>query len=310
MRVVRYRDGAAVATGVADGDDGGGVDISQPLAEAGGLIRLLGADAPADRLRELVSAARSAGAEQPALDGLTLLAPLEPPTVLCAGQNYAAHVKEKPGFPFSWNGPAHFIKLPQTIIGSGAEVPYPHGVSDKLDYEGELAFVIGKPGRHIAAADAWDHVAGYTVINDMALRDWQVRLLDEGASSVSLLGVSKNFDGSTPIGPWLVTADDIPDAHALRVQCIVNGIVRQDDNTANFVLGIPEIIEFFSRFLTLETGTVIATGACGGTAWGMDPELGGQWPKPEGIEDPYLQPGDRVDCVVEGVGTLTNTIGR
>jgi 2-keto-4-pentenoate hydratase/2-oxohepta-3-ene-1,7-dioic acid hydratase in catechol pathway len=240
---------------------------------------------------------------------VALCAPLTPPTVLCAGQNYAAHVSEKPGFPFSWNGPAHFIKLPQTIVGHGATIPYPHGVSEKLDYEVELAVVIGRPGRHIAAQDAWRHVAGYTVINDLALRDWQVRLLDEGASSVSLLGVSKNFDGSTPIGPWLVTADDVRDPHALHVQCLVNGIVRQDNNTANFVLGIPEVIAFFSRFLTLLPGTVIATGACGGTAWGMDPELGGTWPKPEGVDNPYLQSGDRVDCVVEAVGTLTNFIG-
>ncbi len=311
MRIVQFEGQSGVETGVVADD--GVVGIGAQLAASGGggdpLIALLAGDDPAGALGTAEAAARSAGVAPVPLDSLTLRAPLQPPTVLCTGQNYAAHVDEKPGFSFSWNGPAHFIKLPQTIIGSGAEIPYPHGFSDKLDYEGELAFVIGKPGRHIAPEDAWDHVAAYTVINDCALRDWQVRLLDDGASAVSLLGVSKNFDGSTPIGPWLVTADAVPDPHALRVQCLVNDIVRQDDNTANLVHGIPEIVAFFSRFLTLVPGTVIATGACGGTAWGMDPELGGTWPKPDGVDNPYLQPGDRVDCVVEGVGTLTNVIG-
>lgn len=311
MKVVRFERTEGVAVGVVEDD--GVVDVTAELgpADRAGdpLIALLAGAEPAAALRAAASAARAAGAVPVPIEGLVLSAPLSPPSVLCAGQNYAGHVHEKPGFPFGWGGPAHFFKLPQTIIGSGATVPYPHGVSDKLDYEGELAVVIGKPGRNIAAEDAWGHVAGYTVINDLALRDWQVRLLDGGASAVSLLGVSKNFDGATPIGPWLVTADEVADAHALRVQCLVNGVVRQDDNTANFVLGIPQILAFFSRFLTLQSGTVVATGACGGTAWGMDPELGGTWPKPAAVDDPYLHPGDRIDCVVEGVGTLTNIIG-
>ena len=181
------------------------------------------------------------------------------------------------------------------------------GVSDKLDYESELAVVIGKPGKDISPENAFDHVYGYTIINDMALRDWQVRNFADG-TGVSLLGVSKNFDCAAPLGPAIVTKDEIRYPHALRVQCLVNGIVRQDNNTANLVHDIPRIIEFFSRFLTLLPGTVIATGACAGTAWGMDPELAGTLPKPEGVDDPYLHPGDRVDCIVEGVGTLSNTI--
>jgi 2-keto-4-pentenoate hydratase/2-oxohepta-3-ene-1,7-dioic acid hydratase in catechol pathway len=310
MRVVRFvagDGGPRVGVQAADGV----VDVSEHLPAVVGdaLIALLASDDPAGGLSDAESAARAAGVAPVALDGLQLLGPLAPPTILCTGQNYVAHVKEKPGFPFSWNGPAHFLKLPQTVVGHGAVVPYPYGVSDKLDYEGELAFVIGRGGRHIAPENAWEHVAAYTVINDMALRDWQVRLLENGASSVSLLGVAKNFDSGCPLGPCLVTPDEITDPHALRVQTIVNGIVRMDDNTANFVLDIPQMVAFFSRFLTLEPGTVIATGACGGTAWGMDHDLGGTWPLPEGVTDPYLRTGDHVDCVVEGIGTLSNTIG-
>jgi 2-keto-4-pentenoate hydratase/2-oxohepta-3-ene-1,7-dioic acid hydratase in catechol pathway len=311
MKLVRFsvegRTGAGVVEGdevvdVTDGLCGMGVDIGanadlRPLLEKGD-----------DGVELLQSATESAALRHP-LASVRLLAPVEPPALICTGQNYRSHVDEKPKLPIDWGGPTHFFKLSQTVAGPGDVIRYPRETT-KFDYESELAIVIGRAGKDVAAADAYDHVFGYTVINDMSMREWQVRLLPDG-NAVYLLGVSKNFDDAAPLGPWIVTRDEVPDVHALRVQCIVNGVVRQDDNTRNLIYTIPRIVEFFSRFLTLAPGTVIATGACGGTAWGMDPEYGGVWPRPDGLEgDPYLRPGDRVDCIVEGVGTLSNVIGE
>jgi 2-keto-4-pentenoate hydratase/2-oxohepta-3-ene-1,7-dioic acid hydratase in catechol pathway len=313
MRVVRFDKDGTACVGVLSRDGQELIDVAAALglsaAEVGtDATSLVGqGEAGLSLLSRALGEAERTGVGRSPLAGVTLLPPLVPPTILCAGQNYVDHVEEKPAMPFDWGGPANFLKLPQTVIASGAPIVYPHGLTTKLDYEGELAVVIGRAGRDISVDDALDHVYGYTVINDMALRDWQVRILADG-SMVSLLGTSKNFDCGCPLGPALVTKDEIPDAHALRVQCLVNGITRQDNNTSNLVRGIPEIIEFFSLFLTLLPGTVIATGACGGTGWGMDPELAGAWPKPEGVDDPYLHPGDRIDCIVEGVGTLSNIV--
>jgi 2-keto-4-pentenoate hydratase/2-oxohepta-3-ene-1,7-dioic acid hydratase in catechol pathway len=317
MKLVRFLEDGAPRVGVV-ADDNTVLDVGDALGAESGLsvgaradvVPLIArGDAGIEQLRAAVSAAQSGPTEPRPLAAVTLLAPVEPPTILCTGQNYAAHVDEKPAMPFGWGGPAHFLKLPQTVIGPEDQINYPSALTSKLDYESELAVVIGAAGKDISPDRAYEHVFGYTVINDLALREWQVRQLADG-SAVSLLGVSKNFDTAAPLGPWIVTRDEVPDAHKLRVQCVVNGVVRQDDNTKNLVLGVPGILEFFSRFLTLRPGTVIATGACGGTAWGMDPEYGGVWPRPEGlVGDPYLHPGDRVDCIVEGIGTLSNPIG-
>jgi 2-keto-4-pentenoate hydratase/2-oxohepta-3-ene-1,7-dioic acid hydratase in catechol pathway len=304
MRLLRFASDLGPRLGaLLDGGENV-VDLSDAFAGKS-LNDLLGeGEEGLDRLRRAADAARASA--RPAAS-LTLLAPVDAPTILCAGENYGGHLDEKPRMPFSWGGPAHFFKLPQTLAGANQPVAHPgEDITCKLDYEAELAVVIGRGGRRIDPAAAMDHVAGYTIINDMALRDWQVRLL--GEHSVSLLGMSKNFDGATPLGPHLVTPDEVPDPHALAVRCTVNGIVRQQDNTENFVRPIPELIAFFSRFLTLVPGTIIATGACGGTAWGFDAELGGTLVKPAGVNDPYLWPGDRVACEVEGIGVLTTEI--
>jgi 2-keto-4-pentenoate hydratase/2-oxohepta-3-ene-1,7-dioic acid hydratase in catechol pathway len=203
-------------------------------------------------------------------------------------------------------GPETFIKLTHSATGHNESVAYPADVTSKLDYEVELGVVIGRIARNIDADEALDCVFGYTIVNDMTLRDRQVRLRPDGSSSYAL-GVSKSFDGSAPIGPVIVTADEIADPQQLTISSYVNGELRQSNSTANMIDGVARIIAYYSRFLTLRPGFLLATGTPGGTGWGSDPELGGR-AAATGASDRYLHPGDRVDCVIEQIGTLTTHI--
>jgi 2-keto-4-pentenoate hydratase/2-oxohepta-3-ene-1,7-dioic acid hydratase in catechol pathway len=182
-------------------------------------------------------------------------------------------------------------------------------LSKKLDCEVELAIVIGKAGRHIPVERALDHVFGYTIVNDVTARDRQVRLTPEGMTWYEL-GSGKAFDSSAPLGPNIVTADEIGDPQKLAVRSRVNGELRQSSNTSNMIWSCAELIHFFSRNFTLKPGMVIITGTPAGTAWSADRELGGKGVTQPGLVPAtrYCLPGDVVECEIEKIGVLRNPV--
>jgi 2-keto-4-pentenoate hydratase/2-oxohepta-3-ene-1,7-dioic acid hydratase in catechol pathway len=253
-------------------------------------------------------AARDRKLALPALGDVRLLAPLDPPIIICSGSNYSDHNKEKAESPLLGKEPEFFLKSPTCVIGPGDPIRLDRKVTKKLDYEVELALVIGRPGRHIEPADALGHIFGYTIVNDVTARDRQVRTRD-GVVWYEL-GSSKNFDGSAPMGPYLVTADEIADPQALDLLTTVNGEVRQKNSTRSMKFDIAHLIRFFSTYMTLVPGMVITTGTPGGTAWASDPELGGVNYARDDVVRPagYLNPGDVIACSIQGIGTLENRV--
>jgi 2-keto-4-pentenoate hydratase/2-oxohepta-3-ene-1,7-dioic acid hydratase in catechol pathway len=240
------------------------------------------------------------------LADVRLLAPLVPPVILNSGQNYWDHRDEKP--PVEQHDPEFFLKSPLAVIGPDEAVILDPVVTSKLDYEVELGVIIGTPGRHIPRERALEHVFGYTVTNDVTARDRQAVPHPEGGFEYRL-GPGKNFDTSAPVGPWIVTRDEIPDPQDLGLRTYVNGRLRQSNSTAKMIWDVATLVSFFSDFYTLRPGVLIETGTPGGTAWATDPEIGG---KPYSREDVdrggYLAPGDVVTVEVDGVGSLTNPI--
>jgi 2-keto-4-pentenoate hydratase/2-oxohepta-3-ene-1,7-dioic acid hydratase in catechol pathway len=241
-----------------------------------------------------------------ALADVALEAPLVPPVILNSGQNYWDHRDEKPAV--DQKEPEFFLKSPLAVIGPDAPVLYDSIVTQKLDYEVELAVVIGKPGRHIPAERALEHVFGYTVANDITARDRQAVPHPEGGWEYAL-GPGKNFDTSAPLGPWIVTRDEIADPQKLGLRTLVNGEIRQNNTTGKMIWSVAEIIAFFSHFYTLRPGVVLETGTPGGTAWATDPEIGGKpYERDDVVRSGYLRVGDVVTVEVDGVGSLTNPI--
>jgi len=235
----------------------------------------------------LDAAARAAGAADARvpLDEVTLLAPVARPSkFLAVGLNYADHVAETgletPEFPLL------FAKMPSCVTGPHDPIERPT-VSDRLDYEGELAFVIGRRCRHVSRADAPSVIAGYTIVDDVSVRDWQLR------TSQWILG--KSFDTHGPMGPWLVTGDELGDPHALSVRTLVNGEVRQESNTRHLIFDCYDLVETLSQVFTLEPGDVVATGTPGGVGNAMDPPR-------------FLAPGDTVRIEIEGIGAIENPV--
>lgn len=209
-----------------------------------------------------------------------------PPKTICVARNYGAHAAEA-GLQVL-EIPNLFIRFPRSLIADGEPVQIPK-VSDQVDWEAELAVVIGRPGKHIAAGDAYAHVAGYTLFNDVSIRDWQLR------NPPVQFGAGKNFDGSGPLGPELVTRDEVTDPHALRIECKVNDEVMQSSNTGDMIFDIPTLIGHISKFTTLEPGDVIATGTPSGVGHFRDPPV-------------YLKAGDVVSVEIEGLGVLSNPV--
>lgn len=259
------------------------------------------------------AAAEALAHAQAAPDGLwaplaevELLAPLRPPVILNSGQNYWDHRDEKP--EVDQREPEFFLKAPLAVIGPGEPVILDPVVTNKLDYEVELAVVIGKPGRHIPAERALEHVFGYTVANDITARDRQAVPHPQGGWEYAL-GPGKNFDTSAPLGPWIVTRDEIADPQSLSLRTWVNDELRQNNSTAKMIWTVAEIVSFFSHFYTLPPGLVIETGTPGGTAWATDPEIGGKpYERGDVKRGGYLKPGDVVRVEIEGIGALSNPI--
>ena len=221
------------------------------------------------------------------------IAPLPAPrrNLFCVGRNYHAHAKELQASVFKDNAksvdawPIVFTKVPECVVGPTADVLLPGAtVSVQIDYEAELAVVIGTGGRNIARADAMKHVYGYTIVNDVTARDVQMRHAQ--------WDLGKSFDTFCPMGPWLVTADEM-DGTDTRVRCWVNGELRQDARTTDLIFDIPTLIETCSRGITLLPGDIIATGTPAGVGMGLSPPR-------------WLQHGDIVRIEIDGLGVLEN----
>lgn len=243
------------------------------------------------------------------LSAVRLAAPMLPTTILCSGSNYLDHNQEKANTPISGKEPEFFIKTSDCVIGPGETIVLDEKVTRKMDCETELAIVIGKPGRHIPVASALDHVFGYTIVNDVTARDRQVRRNAEGMVWYEL-GRGKCFDSSAPLGPFVVTADEVGDPQRLALKTRINGELRQSSTTAQMIWSCAELIHFFSVNFTLRPGMVIITGTPAGTAWSQDKELGGSGKSPPGVVPAkgYCRPGDVVECEVERIGVLRNTV--
>jgi 2-keto-4-pentenoate hydratase/2-oxohepta-3-ene-1,7-dioic acid hydratase in catechol pathway len=214
-----------------------------------------------------------------------LLAPLpRPPKIICIGLNYRDHAEEtKMAIP---DRPTVFSKFSNAVTGHGRPIVLPRN-SSKSDYEAEFVIVIGKGGRHIPE-DRWrDHVFGYTMMNDVSARDFQM------ATSQWMMG--KTFDTFAPLGPAIVTADEIPDPHNLRISLTLSGEVMQDSSTANLIFKAPQLISYLSSVFTLEPGDIISTGTPAGVGMARTPPR-------------WLKPGDEVTVRVEHLGELTNPV--
>lgn len=315
MRFVRYERGGATRLGVIDGEDVVDLLDAAPvgtdtalLAALSDMAPLIGAEEEGLHcVRNAVAASRRNKASRTPLSAVRLKAPIEPTLILCSGENYWDHRDEKP--EVTRKDPEFFLKTSLGVIGPEDEIRRDERVTRKLDYETELLIVIGKAGRHIPAASALEHIYGYSIMNDVTARDRQVTLRPDG-SSVYNLGPGKNFDTCAPIGPCIVTHDEVIDPQHLALKTFVNGELRQSNSTAKMIWTCAQLIEFFSTFVTLRPGVVISTGTPGGTAWGTDPELGGRKPMRKDIVAPkgYLRPGDEVVCEIELIGRLRNSV--
>lgn len=281
MRLVTLLEDGCTRSGLVVGDEV--VDLTDPSVGLPGAlvdILVLGEDA-----RPALGRAARRGARRIPLADARLGAPVRrPPAFLGIARNYEDHIAElgveRPSRQ-TW-----FAKLSTCVVGPGdaIEVPY---ASVQVDYEGELGVVIGRRCRHVPVDGALDVVAGYTVVNDVSVRDWQ------RSTPTMLLG--KGFDTHGPVGPWVVTADEIPDPQSLRVRTRVNGEVRQDGTTSDMIFTVAEMIAHLSTVATLEPGTVLATGTPAGVGAASDPPR-------------WLVAGDTVAVEVEGVGVLTNPV--
>jgi 2-keto-4-pentenoate hydratase/2-oxohepta-3-ene-1,7-dioic acid hydratase in catechol pathway len=252
-------------------------------------------EAAAGRLRDLLDDHADDPAHTHAIDGVRWHAPIPrpPKNVVCLGLNFAAHAAEssrargkETRLP---DVPVFFTKAPTSVTGPFDDIPVDPAVTAQVDWEVELAVVIGRAGRDIPRADALRHVFGYTAINDLSARDLQTRHLQWFKG--------KSLDGFCPMGPVIVTADEFGDPQRKRLTSRVNGVVKQDSTTADMIFPVDAIIEWLSKGLTLEPGDVIATGTPEGVGMGRTP--------PE-----FLNDGDVVDVEVEGIGTVRNRIVR
>jgi len=294
MKLVTYDAGAGPKAGVLCGDH----VLDVHAASGGGLPAdmraLLAEDPDLSAVRRLVEAGvpealREKGGVVIPLDAARLKSPvMRPGKVICLGLNYRDHAAES-GMPVPGE-PVIFGKVSSSVIGPGEPIVLPEA-SKQVDYEVELAFVIGRgvPQGGMRLSDAMRHVAGYTVLNDVSARDYQ---RDKPGGQWHL---AKSFDTFCPIGPWIVTPDEVADPHNLKLWCEVSGERLQSSSTAQMIFGVGEIVEYLSRVFTLEPGDVVATGTPPGVGFARKPQR-------------FLRRGDVVRCTVEGVGTLENPV--
>jgi 2-keto-4-pentenoate hydratase/2-oxohepta-3-ene-1,7-dioic acid hydratase in catechol pathway len=287
MRLVTYRSGSHVSIGAVD--ERGVIDLS---AIAPNMLSLIAAGSVGlDRARAAIASASSAIP----IGSITLLAPIPQPqrNIMCLGLNYAEHAKESAearGREYQQHQhPVFFTKATHTINRHEGVIPFDAAVSEQIDWEAELGVIIGRSGKNIPIQEAYDHVFGYTCINDVSARDLQ--------SNHSQFFKGKSLDGACPMGPWIVTADEVPDPHHLQIACRVNGVVKQSAGTGMMIFHIPDILSILSRGMTLDAGDIIATGTPSGVGFARKP--------PE-----FLKPGDVVEVDIEKIGVLRNRVGE
>ena len=282
MKLVTYLQNGKEAVGVLSVD--GSVVRPLPFADMNTLI-----EAP----REQLLAAAEAAQDALPLSAVTLLAPIPRPRqdIICLGMNYRDHLTEAANYDsaFAKERPVtvYFSKRVSQAVAPEGFIERHVDLTNRLDYENELAVIIGKSAKNVKAADAADYIFGYTIVNDVSAREVQ--------TSHKQFYFGKSLDGFTPMGPCITTADEIAFPPALTLTTRVNGELRQNSNTELLLNSIAEIIEELSSGMTLLPGTIIATGTPAGVGMGFDP------PK-------FLKPGDVVECSIEGIGTLRNTV--
>ena len=288
MKLVTYRENGAEQVGALTKD--GTAILPLPVPDMNTLIETM----TLSQLSSAVIAAEGSGASV-ALADVELLAPIPRPRqdVLCLGMNYKAHASEAAKYDadaFTKEKPAavYFSKRVSEAVAPGGVIQSHQDLVERLDYEVELAVILGKTAKHVKAAEAGDYIFGYTVLNDVSARDVQ--------TGHKQWYFGKSLDGFTPMGPCIVTADEIAFPPALGISSTVNGEPRQNSNTSLFLNSIQDVLEELTAGMTLLPGTIIATGTPAGVGMGFDP------PK-------FLKPGDTVSCTIEGIGTLTNPVG-
>ncbi len=278
MRFATFQIDGSPSWGLIDGEEA--VDLGATLrGRFPDLKSVIAADAIA------AAAAAAPGAPRHPLSAITWLPVLpNPDKILCVGLNYEMHRKETGRAEVQ--NPTIFARFANSQIGHGADMVRPR-VSQDLDFEGELAIIIGKAGRYISRAEAFDHVAGYACYNEGSVRDFQYH--------THQFTPGKNFPGTGAFGPWMMTPDELGDLNGLRLQTRVNGQIVQDATLGQMIFDIPRIIEYCSAFTRLEPGDVIATGTPGGVGAKRTPPL-------------WLKPGDTVEVEIDRLGTLRNGV--
>lgn len=279
MKLLSFRQGGRQSYGLLR--DGGVIDLGARCGDRWPTLAAVLREGALDSVREL---AASLSADLP-LDGLRLLPPiLDPGRILCVGLNYKAHIRETgramPAYP------TFFVRFPDSHVGHGEALVRPQA-SREFDFEGELAFVVGAGGRHVAAAHALACIAGYSCYNDGSIRDYQ--------RHTSQFTPGKNFWRSGAFGPYLVTADEIPDPGALALETRLNGRVMQSAPTSDLLFDVPYLVEYLSRVFPLRPGDVVSTGTPGGVGRARQPPV-------------FLRPGDRIEVEIAGIGTLANPV--
>jgi 2-keto-4-pentenoate hydratase/2-oxohepta-3-ene-1,7-dioic acid hydratase in catechol pathway len=280
VRLATYHAGDGVRPAVVVGDEI--VDLAAAVPELHAPWTELLARGP--ECLERVAEIGASGAHRLPLDSVRLAAPMRPGKFFAIGLNYADHVAET-----GQDIPEHlivFAKAPTCVTGPYDPIERPV-VSDYLDYEGELGFVIGQRCRHVPAERAAEVIAGYVIVDDVSVRDWQIQ--------TPQWSLAKSFDTHGPIGPWITTADELDDPHALGIRTFVNGDLRQESNTDQLIFDCFRQVEILSQACTLEPGDVIATGTPSGIAAARE----GQ---------PWLKPGDRVRVEIDGLGAIENEV--
>ena len=279
MKLISFRKGKRFSWGAVV--DGGIVDLGKRLEGRYPSLRSALEKGALPKVRKALKGAKVSFK----LDAVTLLPPIpRADKIILVGLNYEEHRKETGRDKTA--RPVLFTRFNNTQIGHNQPLIKPRA-SDKFDYEGELAVIIGKSGRAVSEAVALSHVAGYSCYHDGSVRDWQFH--------TSQFTPGKNFPATGGFGPWLVTADEIPDPHLLPIQLRLNGQTMQNSNTQEFIFGIDKIIAYVSQVITLEPGDVIFTGTPPGVGMARKPPV-------------FLKPGDVVEVEIEGLGVLRNPV--